>query len=220
MTFLAGSGRLDISRHFPGAENIISIFRGRSENLPAYRSTPPTGQATVITRSRPAAHLMTNDDYVTSAALASTATTPSRLMRLSDEMGGTSSSRTSEKTSSSGEARDTDSEGELRPGRPRTRKPKKRMDGSSETGSLPPSSGYQSNNASYSSTSASSSPVERMAAVSISNPSFSPMKEAQMPGPSGYSSNYATYETYRRSSPPPYDPEMHNYGYSVSPRCL
>lgn len=131
-------------------------------------------------------------------------------MRLSDEIG-TSSSRTSEKTSSSGEARDTDSDGEIRTGRPRARKAKKRIE-VSETGSLPPSSGYHSKEPSNYSTSASSSPVERATAVSISNPGFSPVKE----GTSGYGSYHSsTYDGYRRASPPPYDPEMHNYGYSV-----
>lgn len=101
------------------------LFRSRNENLPAYRSTPPTGQATVITRNRPAAHLMTSDDYVTSSALVVSYTlmyqgndnilqpTPGRpLNRLGDDTG-TSSSRTSDKTSSSGDARDTDSDGEV-----------------------------------------------------------------------------------------------------------
>ncbi|VDM51756.1 unnamed protein product [Angiostrongylus costaricensis] len=44
------------------------ILRPRNENVPAYRSTPPTGQATVITRSKPAPHLFTSDDYVLSTA--------------------------------------------------------------------------------------------------------------------------------------------------------
>lgn len=182
------------------------FFRGRSENVPAYRSTPPSGQATVITRSRPAMHLMTSDDYVASSALSNN----HRLVRLSDEVG-TSSSRTSEKTSSSGDAHDTDSEGELRTGRQRTRKPKRKVEGS-ETGSLPPSSGYHSKEASNYSTSASSSPVERTAAVSIANPAFSPMKEGTEYG----SYQRSTYEGYRRASPPPYDPERMSHNYSVS----
>lgn len=58
---------------FPSTEEVLtqnqlSIFRPRNENVPAYRSTPPTGQATVMTRSRPAHHLFTNDDYVLSTA--------------------------------------------------------------------------------------------------------------------------------------------------------
>lgn len=69
------------------------ILRPRNENVPAYRSTPPTGQATVMTRSRPAHHLFTNDDYVLSTAFQSSAR---QLTRLSDETG-TSSSHVSEK---------------------------------------------------------------------------------------------------------------------------
>ncbi|UMM39332.1 hypothetical protein L5515_016433 [Caenorhabditis briggsae] len=196
----------------------------RHENVPAYRSTPPTGQATVMGRSmnRPATHLMTSDDYVLSSAFQ----TPSlRPARLSDETG-TSSSRTSDKTTSSAEIRDdTDSDFELRDelGRGvRNRKRLPRTD-ASPSSSQQASSGYMSNNPSRSSysNSSSSSPVERMAALSIANPVFGP-------GPSaGFSIPAEPKEIVyqKRASPPPYDPEVHQYHYqpmqvyAVPPDC-
>ncbi|CAI2357607.1 unnamed protein product [Caenorhabditis sp. 36 PRJEB53466] len=199
----------------------------RHENVPAYRSTPPVGQATVMGRSmnRPATHLLTSDDYVLSSAFQ----TPSLRQgtRLSDETG-TSSSRTSDKTTSSAEIRDdTDSDLELRGtddrgrgGRNRKRLP--RTD-ASPSSSQQASSGYLSNNPSRSSysNSSSSSPVERMAALSIANPVFGP-------GPSsGYNIPAEPKEIVyqKRASPPPYDQEAHSYHYqpmqvyAVPPDC-
>lgn len=204
-------------------------MRPRHENVPAYRSTPPTGQATVMARSttsRPATHLLTADDYVLSSAFQ----TPNRI-RVSDETG-TSSSRTSDKTTSSGEARDdTDSEGDVRDERGRANRNRKRLprtDASPSNASQPASSGYHSNNASSYSNSSSSSPVERLAALSIANPVFGP-------GPSNYStaeskeaiqhtaSYPSTYSSQKRPSPPPYDPEAYHYQplqvYAVPPDC-
>uniref|UniRef100_A0A1I7XVD5 Ras-GAP domain-containing protein n=1 Tax=Heterorhabditis bacteriophora TaxID=37862 RepID=A0A1I7XVD5_HETBA len=201
-----------------------NIFRPRNENVPAYRSTPPTGQATVVERNRPAAHLLTNDDYVLSTAFQ----TPSRLLtRLNDEIG-TSSSRTSEKTNSSGDVRNTDSDADdtgLLSERPRGRKTKRRGD-SSPVGSHPASSGYHSNNHSSCSNSSSSSPIDRITALSITNPAFSV-------GPSSYSgsTNTSTHPSspgytnvgYRRPSPPPYEPDIQNYSYhpvyAIPPDC-
>lgn len=198
----------------------------RHENVPAYRSTPPTGQATVMGRSmnRAATHLMTSDDYVLSSAFQTPSLRPGGT-RLSDETG-TSSSRTSDKTTSSAEIRDdTDSDFELRDdlgrgGRNRKRLP--RTD-ASPSSSQQASSGYMSNNPSRSSysNSSSSSPVERMGALSIANPVFGP-------GPSsGYTIPAEPKEIVyqKRSSPPPYDPDTHNYHYqtmqvySVPPDC-
>ncbi|KAK6760095.1 hypothetical protein RB195_021563 [Necator americanus] len=188
------------------------ILRPRNENVPAYRSTPPTGQATVMSRSRPAAHLFTSDDYVLSTAFQSSGR---QLTRMSDETG-TSSSHVSEKTSSSGDARDTDSETEavgLLSDRTRSRKTRRRCD-DSPPGSQPASSGYHSNN--QSSNSSSSSPIDRTTALSISNPAFNASSSMYSsvgfpdihPGPSGIS--------YRRASPPPYHSDMHN-GYAHQP---
>ncbi|EYC31836.1 hypothetical protein Y032_0003g1265 [Ancylostoma ceylanicum] len=197
------------------------ILRPRNENVPAYRSTPPAGQATVMSRSRPAPHLFTSDDYVLSTAFQS----PGRqLARMSDETG-TSSSHVSEKTSSSGDARDTDSETEavgLLSDRTRARKTRRRCD-DSPPGSQPASSGYHSNN--QSSNSSSSSPIDRTTALSISNPAFNASSSMYSsssgfpdihPGPSGMS--------YRRSSPPPYHSDVHNnYAhqpvYALPPDC-
>ncbi|PIC15753.1 hypothetical protein B9Z55_022608 [Caenorhabditis nigoni] len=196
----------------------------RHENVPAYRSTPPTGQATVMGRSmnRPATHLMTSDDYVLSSAFQ----TPSlRPARLSDETG-TSSSRTSDKTTSSAEIRDdTDSDFELRDELGRGMRNRKRLPrtDASPSSSQQASSGYMSNNPSRSSysNSSSSSPVERMAALSIANPVFGP-------GPSaGFSIPAEPKEIVyqKRASPPPYDPEVHQYHYqpmqvyAVPPDC-
>ncbi|KAK6032488.1 GTPase-activator protein [Ostertagia ostertagi] len=198
------------------------ILRPRNENVPAYRSTPPTGQATVITRNRPAHHLFTNDDYVLSTAFQSSAR---QLTRLSGETG-TSSSHVSEKTSSSGDARDTDSETEvvgLLSERARARKARRRCD-DSPPGSQPASSGYHSNN--QSSNSSSSSPIDRTTALSISNPAFnasSSMYNSSSgfpdihPGPSGVGG-------YRRLSPPPYHADLHNGVshqpvYAIPPDC-
>ncbi|CAI4233262.1 unnamed protein product [Auanema sp. JU1783] len=189
-----------------------TVLRPRNENVPAYRSTPPTGQATVVSRNRPAAHLMTSDDYVTSSALVAT---PSRhITRLSDETG-TASSRTSDKTSSSCEARDTDSDSEIRAERLRIRKPKKRVDGSPDTGSLPPSSGYHSNNhsSSYSNSSASSSPVDHLGTLSLANAGYSPNSVTEMhPGTSGYGNSYNTSPFC--GSSPAYEREENYTGYS------
>ncbi|CAD6188781.1 unnamed protein product [Caenorhabditis auriculariae] len=209
------------------------VLRPRNENLPAYRSTPPTGQATVMGRSatsRPATHLLTADDYVLSSAFQTPGSRKSG--RISDETG-TSSSRTSDKTTSSGEARDdTDSDGDMREERNRANRNRKRLPrtDASPSSSQPASSGYQSNNQSSYSNSSSSSPVERVAALSIANPVFGP-------GPSGYvppepkesiimplATSYpnAVY-AQKRPSPPPYDPDMHNYHYqpvyAVPPDC-
>ncbi|XGW35106.1 hypothetical protein V3C99_018829 [Haemonchus contortus] len=198
------------------------ILRPRNENVPAYRSTPPTGQATVITRNRPAHHLFTNDDYVLSTAFQSSTR---QLTRLSGETG-TSSSHVSEKTSSSGDARDTDSETEVvgsLTDRTRTRKTRRRCD-DSPPGSQPASSGYHSNN--QSSNSSSSSPIDRTTALSISNPAFNASSSMYSsssgfpdvhPGPSGMGG-------YRRLSPPPYHPDMHNNTshqpvYAIPPDC-
>ncbi|VDM80841.1 unnamed protein product, partial [Strongylus vulgaris] len=179
------------------------------------RSTPPTGQATVLSRSRPAPHLFTNDDYVLSTAFQSSGR---QLTRMSDETG-TSSSHVSEKTSSSGDARDTDSETEtvgLLSERTRARKARRRCD-DSPPGSQPPSSGYHSNN--QSSNSSSSSPIDRTTALSISNPAFNASSSICSssgfpdihPGPSGMS--------YRRSSPPPYHSDIHN-SYAHQPEII
>ncbi|CAB3401166.1 unnamed protein product [Caenorhabditis bovis] len=196
----------------------------RNENVPAYRSTPPTGQATIMGRSmnRPATHLLTADDYVLSSAFQTPTT--HKGVRLSDETG-TSSSRTSDKTTSSGEVRDdTDSELELHNDRNRGGRNRKRLPraDSSPSSSKPASSGYMSNNASSYSNSSSSSPVERMAALSIANPVFGP-------GPSGYNIPEEPKQVViptnfqNRPSPPPYDPEMHSYHYqpvyAVPPDC-
>lgn len=160
--------------------------------------------------SRPATHLLTSDDYVLSSAFQ----TPSlRQARLSDETG-TSSSRTSDQTTSSAEIRDdTDSDLELREERGRSGRNRKRLPrtDASPSSSQQASSGYLSNNPSRSSysNSSSSSPVERMAALSIANPVFGP-------GPSsGYNIPAEPKEVVyqKRASPPPYDPEAHNYHY-------
>ncbi|CAA85503.1 Ras GTPase-activating protein gap-2 [Caenorhabditis elegans] len=198
----------------------------RHENVPAYRSTPPTGQATVLGRStnRPATHLLTSDDYVLSSAFQTPSLRPGGT-RLSDETG-TSSSRTSDKTTSSAEIRDdTDSDFELREDRGRGGRNRKRLPrtDASPSSSQQASSGYLSNNPSRSSysNSSSSSPVERMAALSIANPVFGP-------GPSsGYAIPAEPKEIVyqKRASPPPYDPDVHNYHYqpmqvyAVPPDC-
>lgn len=206
----------------------------RHENVPAYRSTPPTGQATVMGRSmnRPATHLMTSDDYVLSSAFQTPSLRPGAT-RLSDETG-TSSSRTSDKTTSSAEIRDdTDSDFELHEGigggrGGRTRKRLPRTD-TSPSSSQQASSGYLSNNQSRSSysNSSSSSPIERMAALSIANPVFGPGPSNGYPtGPSSVYNIPAEPKEIvyqKRSSPPPYDPEAHNYQYqqvyAVPPDC-
>ncbi|KHJ77057.1 hypothetical protein OESDEN_23323 [Oesophagostomum dentatum] len=173
-----------------------------------------------MSRSRPAPHLFTSDDYVLSTAFQGSGR---HLTRMSDETG-TSSSHVSEKTSSSGDARDTDSETEavgLLADRTRTRKTRRRCD-DSPPGSQPPSSGYHSNN--QSSNSSSSSPIDRTTALSISNPAFNASSSMYSssgfpdihPGPSGLN--------YRRSSPPPYHSDMHNsYAhqpvYALPPDC-
>ncbi|WKY14503.1 hypothetical protein Q1695_000216 [Nippostrongylus brasiliensis] len=196
------------------------ILRPRNENVPAYRSTPPTGQATVMSRSRPAHHLFTTDDYVLSTAFQGSAR---QLTRLNDETG-TSSSHVSEKTSSSGDARDTDSETEavgILSERARARKARRRCN-DSPPGSQPASSGYHSNN--QSSNSSSSSPIDRTTALSISNPAFNASSSMFNssgfpdihPGPSGM--------VYRRSSPPPYHSDLHNSFshqpvYAIPPDC-
>lgn len=198
----------------------------RHENVPAYRSTPPTGQATVMgrTMNRPATHLLTADDYVLSSAF-QTPSLRGTATRLSDETG-TSSSRTSDKTNSSAEIRDdTDSDFEMREDRGRGGRNRKRLPrtDASPSSSQQASSGYMSNNPSRSSysNSSSSSPVERMAALSIANPVFGP-------GPSsGYTIPAEPKEIVyqKRSSPPPYDPEARNYHYqpmqvyAVPPDC-
>ncbi|PAV61152.1 hypothetical protein WR25_22481 isoform C [Diploscapter pachys] len=166
----------------------------RNQNVPAYRATPPNGQALVMSNgatpnqgnaarsSRVATDLSTNDDYVLSSAIQ---TTPHRhhLTRLSDETG-TSSSRTSEKTTSSGDVRDDDTDSEPDE-KPRNRIVKgKRQRGGMEAGlpinghvagspsidstsMQPASSGYHTNNhSSYSNSSSSSSPIERSSALS------------------------------------------------------
>ncbi|KJH40818.1 GTPase-activator protein [Dictyocaulus viviparus] len=210
--------------------------RPRNENVPAYRSTPPTGQATVMTRNKPATHLFTNDDYVLSTAFSGSAKNsfqarhtilidctlianmidfgfqPSgrQLTRVCDEIG-TSGSVASERTSSSGDGRETDSETEtigLLSEKAYDRKSRRRSDDSPPS-SQPASSGYHSNN--HSSNSSSSSPIDRTAALSISNPAFNANSSLYStpgfldirPGPSGIG--------YRRSSPPPYHSELYNH---------
>ncbi|PIO76954.1 GTPase-activator protein [Teladorsagia circumcincta] len=172
----------------------------RNENVPAYRSTPPTGQATVMARNRPAHHLFTNDDYVLSTAFQSSAR---QLTRLSGETG-TSSSHVSEKTSSSGDARDTDSETEV----------------------VGANSSFRQFDGGWGRNSSSSSPIDRTTALSISNPAFnasSSMYNSSSgfpdihPGPSGVGG-------YRRLSPPPYHADLHNGlshqpVYAIPPDC-
>ncbi|KAE9416014.1 hypothetical protein Angca_004533 [Angiostrongylus cantonensis] len=204
------------------------ILRPRNENVPAYRSTPPTGQATVITRSKPAPHLFTSDDYVLSTAFQgclkdSLQCSRRQLTKLCDEID-TTGSHVSEKTSSSGDARDTDSDPEaigLLSDRACTRKTRRRCD-DSPPGSQQASSGYHSNN--HSSNSSSSSPIDRTTALSITNPAFnanpslfscSGFAEIR-PGPSGMG--------YRRSSPPPYHSDLYNHCsthpvYALPPDC-
>ncbi|KAJ1373502.1 hypothetical protein KIN20_035911 [Parelaphostrongylus tenuis] len=205
------------------------ILRPRNENVPAYRSTPPTGQATVMTRNKPAPHLFTNDDYVLSTAFQgcvkdSFQCSRRQLIKLCDETD-TTGSHASEKTSSSGDARDTDSDTEgvgLLSDRACARKTRRRCD-DSPPGSQPASSGYHSNN--HSSNSSSSSPIDRTTALFITNPAFNANSSLFgtsgsadiCPGPSGIMG-------YRRSSPPPYHSDLYNHCstypvYALPPDC-